>query len=79
MLSKKIIYIYIDKCSSITMQKMHTHTHACTHARTYFCIIISIDRFYIAQFSSSRLTALMSHVIVNAFMLLYVHGGEMAY
>ena len=25
-------YVYIDKCSSIIMQKMHTHTH--THART---------------------------------------------
>ena len=36
-------YVYIDKCSSIIMQKMHTHTHARartsarthTHARTY--------------------------------------------
>ena len=24
-------YIYIDKCSSIIMQKMHTHTHTRTH------------------------------------------------
>ena len=28
-------YVYIDKCSSIIMQKMHTHTHARTHARTH--------------------------------------------
>ena len=27
------IYVYIDKCSSIIMQKMHTHTH--THARMH--------------------------------------------
>ena len=31
--------VYIDKCSSIIMQKMHTrahtHTHARTHARTH--------------------------------------------
>ena len=29
-------YVYIDKCSSIIMLKMHTHsTHARTHARTH--------------------------------------------
>ena len=30
-------YVYIDKCSSIIMQKMHTHTHTHTHthARTH--------------------------------------------
>ena len=32
-------YIYIDKCSSIIMQKMHTYTytnaHAHTHTRTH--------------------------------------------
>ena len=26
--------VYIDKCSGIIMQKMHTHTHTHTHART---------------------------------------------
>ena len=30
---KKKKNVYIDKCSSIIMQKMHTHTH--THARTH--------------------------------------------
>ena len=32
---KKKREVYIDKCSSIIMQKMHTHTHARTHARTH--------------------------------------------
>ena len=27
-------YVYIDKCSSIIMQKMHTHTHTQTHKHT---------------------------------------------
>ena len=27
-------YVYIDKCSSIIMQKMHTHTHTPTHTHT---------------------------------------------
>ena len=33
------IYIYINKCSSIIMQKMHTHvhTHVHTHARMHAC------------------------------------------
>ena len=26
-----IFYIYIDKCSNIIMQKVHTHTHTCMH------------------------------------------------
>ena len=30
---KKIVYI--DKCSSIIMQKMHTHTHTCTHLQIF--------------------------------------------
>ena len=28
-------YVYIDKCSSIIMQKMHTCTHARTHTHTH--------------------------------------------
>ena len=28
-------YVYIDKCSSIIMQKMHTRTHTHTHAHTH--------------------------------------------
>ena len=36
MLSKTInMYLYIDKCSSIIMQKMHTHTHTRTHAHAH--------------------------------------------
>ena len=31
-LNKKV---YIDKCSRIIMQKMHTHTHPRTHAHTH--------------------------------------------
>ena len=27
--------VYIDKCSSIIMQKMHTRTHTRTHTHTY--------------------------------------------
>ena len=34
MLSKNLFFLYIDKCSSIIMQKMHTHTHTHTHAHT---------------------------------------------
>ena len=32
---QKSKYVCIDKCSSIIMQKMHTHTHTRTHARTH--------------------------------------------
>ena len=32
---RKNKYVYIDKCSSIIMQKMHTHTHVRTHAHTH--------------------------------------------
>ena len=28
-------YVYIDKCSSIIMQKMHTRAHTHTHAHTH--------------------------------------------
>ena len=28
-------YVYIDKCSSIIMQKMHTHKHTHAHAHTH--------------------------------------------
>ena len=28
-------YVYIDKCSSIIMQKMHNNTHTRTHAHTH--------------------------------------------
>ena len=27
--------VYIDKCSSIIMQKMHTRTHICMHAHIH--------------------------------------------
>ena len=67
------INIYIDKCSSIIMQKMHTHTH--THTRTHARTHTHAHKHRYSHFCIYNLYSLkrkLFHVCVFKYCFIFV-------
>ena len=62
-------YVYIDKCSSIIMQKMHTHTHAhtCRSSTTITCL--SVSAFSVTDVSKFVLTTSLCFLSDRGFKI----------